>query len=212
MLDTSFTLEQRFSQVRDSLRQFIGALLPADRLRIGSFGSEVSVSPLLTGDKRELTRVLQEELWSGGLASPMWQAIDAAMASLADQKGRRVVLVLTDGKDTGALPGSRVTRRAVEKRARDEGFMIYGIGLQGRFGSDPGITFLADETGGGHFELDRDADLATTFARVADELRHQYLLGFAPTVQDGRTHRIEVRVSRPGLRVRARRNYVLSPR
>jgi hypothetical protein len=45
-------------------------------------------------------------------------------------------------------------------------------------------------------------------ARVVDELHHQYLLGFVPTKLDGRTHRLEVRVTNPRLTARARRSYV----
>jgi hypothetical protein len=48
-------------------------------------------------------------------------------------------------------------------------------------------------------------------ARIADELRHQYLLGFAPAALDGRTHRLEVRLTSPGLQATSRRTYVARP-
>jgi Ca-activated chloride channel family protein len=67
---------------------------------------------------------------------------------------------------------------------------------------------LTEATGGGHFNLARDADLAMTFRRVADELRHQYLIGFSPSAIDGAEHTIEVRLTRPGMRARARSSYV----
>ncbi len=67
---------------------------------------------------------------------------------------------------------------------------------------------VVEETGGGHFEPQRDADLEATFARVADELRHQYQLGFSPAVQDGKIHKLEVQVTTPGCRVRSRNSYV----
>ena len=57
---------------------------------------------------------------------------------------------------------------------------------------------MAEETGGGHFALPEGADLTATFARVADELRRQYVIGFSPDVLDGRLHRIDVRVGRRG--------------
>ena len=50
-------------------------------------------------------------------------------------------------------------------------------------------------------------DLNATFTRVVDELHSQYLLGFAPPVRDGKSHRIEVRLSARGLEPRARKNY-----
>jgi hypothetical protein len=66
---------------------------------------------------------------------------------------------------------------------------------------------MARDTGGGSFELPRDDDLTEAFERVARELRHQYMLGFTPPALDGKEHRLEVRMTKPGLSVRARRSY-----
>jgi VWFA-related protein len=92
----------------------------------------------------------------------------------------------------------------------------FGRGLAGRSGGrgcadakpDPGLKLLADEGGGGYFELTRTADLASTFARVADELHHQYLLAFNAPTFDGKVHKLEVRVHEPQLVARARRSYI----
>jgi VWFA-related protein len=74
---------------------------------------------------------------------------------------------------------------------------------------DPGLAKIAMETGGGYFELTNTDDLATTFRRVAEELHHQYLLGFAPTVLDGKTHRIDVQITdSAAMTVRARKTYL----
>lgn len=211
MLDMSGSMLTRYLYVRKAADHFIDALLPHDRARIGTFGDEIFVSPLLTGDKATLKRVVAEEVWPGG-GTPLWTAVDAAMTSIASEPGRRVVLTLTDGADTGALPGwpKNASAGDVRKRATDTPFMMYSIGMEG-----PGLvgdmTDLAEETGGGHFVLKLDADLPATFARVAEELRRQYLLGFTPPALDGKRHRLEVRVTRQGLRARARRNYLAVP-
>jgi hypothetical protein len=73
---------------------------------------------------------------------------------------------------------------------------------------DPGLAKLAAESGGGYFELDNTANLSATFARVAEELHRQYAMGFTPDKLDGKTHKLEVRVSKPGMTARARRSYV----
>ena len=73
---------------------------------------------------------------------------------------------------------------------------------------DEGLPKLAAATGGGYFELTSTDDLAKTFTRVADELHHQYALGFTPTTLDGKMHKLEVRVAEPGLTARARRSYL----
>jgi VWFA-related protein len=92
-----------------------------------------------------------------------------------------------------------------------------GRGLGGYAGSQPqmerpdeGLPKIAAATGGGYFELTSPRDLAATFARVADELHHQYALGFAPERLDGRMHDLTVHLSKPDLSARARRRYLAS--
>jgi len=79
-------------------------------------------------------------------------------------------------------------------------------------GPDPGLRALALETGGGYFEVTANTALGPAFARVADELHRQYLLGYTMPEQDGRRHLVDVRTTRPGLSVRARRSYVAGER
>jgi Ca-activated chloride channel family protein len=228
LLDMSNSMWEEFERVREAGLHFVKALDPADRARIGTFGDEIALSPHLTGDKRILARVLQEELWPGG-PTPLWTALDDGMRSIADEPGRRVVLTLTDGDDACVLRiHSRPKRdfslgrlsdfvpsvfdycstfRDARTRALRQEFMIYAIGMP-----DLSATMkdLAAETGGGHFNLKGDANLSESFVRVVEELHHQYLLGFSPAVLDGAVHRLEVRVKRPGLLARARKSYIAS--
>jgi len=67
---------------------------------------------------------------------------------------------------------------------------------------------MTGDTGGGHFLLTTNDDLNATFTRVADELHHLYLLGFAPQKLDGKVHDLVVRVRGRDLRIRARRSYL----
>jgi len=75
-------------------------------------------------------------------------------------------------------------------------------------GPDEGLPKIAAATGGGYFELTSANDLASTFARVADELHHQYALGFTPDKLDDKMHNLEVKVSGDGRTVRARKRYL----
>jgi hypothetical protein len=77
-------------------------------------------------------------------------------------------------------------------------------------GPDEGLPKIAAATGGGYFELTSTRDLASTFARVANELHHQYALGFTPEKLDGKMHDLTVRVSQPNLIARARKRYLAS--
>ena len=124
-----------------------------------------------------------------------------------------MILVFTDGDDTE----SRSSLGRVIDRARAEDVMVYAIGLESNYFNgqrmvrskpDRGLRKIADETGGGYFELEKTADLAPTFTRVAEELHSQYVLGFTPTSLDGRVHKLSVKVKQPGMTARARRSYL----
>lgn len=223
LLDMSNSMAAEALRVRDAAGAFVDALEPRDRARIGSFNDEVSLSPHLTGDKSILKRVLAEELWPGG-GTPLWTAVSVGLTSLAAEPGRRVALALSDGGDACPFGFIGVTfQNAAEMRARNAPlcrsaadvkgqallgeFMIYAVGMEGP-GLDGALTDLAAETGGGYFKLRRNADLAATFTRVVDELHHQYVIGFEPPVLDGQTHRLEVKLTRPGLTARSRKSYL----
>jgi VWFA-related protein len=143
---------------------------------------------------------------------------------------RHVILVLSDGKDSGPI-GFRqryVSQVEVIDRARADDVMIYAIGMRSRGTRsgppgagpgglqamlladlpDPGLARVAEETGGGYTEIRFGQDLGAAFARVADELHGQYLIGFAPPKRDGKVHNIEVRVNERGFKPRARKSYV----
>jgi len=205
MLDMSASMEDRWLRVRTAAGRFVDAIEPVDRLRIGTFGSEVAISPHLTSDKTLLTRVLREELWPGG-STPLWTAMNAAMHSLALVPGRKTIVTVTDGVDT-ATNSSSTIYNVVADRAVKEQFMLYAIGFEGKGLGDRLLTLIG-RTGGGHFDLKRSDDMATAFLRFADELRHQYLVGFTPADLDGRTHSLEIRVKRPGFTVRAPQQFM----
>jgi VWFA-related protein len=75
---------------------------------------------------------------------------------------------------------------------------------------DEGLPKIAAATGGGYFELTSPHDLASTFARVANELHHQYALGFTPEKLDGKMHDLTLHLSQPEFVARARKRYLAS--
>jgi VWFA-related protein len=73
---------------------------------------------------------------------------------------------------------------------------------------DEGLPKIAAATGGGYFELTSTDDVSSTFRRVADELHHQYALGFTPSALDGKMHNLEVRLTDSTMIARARKRYL----
>ena len=221
MLDRSGSMRASFRLLEEAGESFVSRLRPPDRARIGSFAWRIDIDPGdFTGNRQELVRILRMELQNDG-PTPLWNAVNAAIDSLLTQQGRRVVLVFTDGDDNPANGRpDNATLAEVMARAQRENVMVYAVGLASSLpprtgraasrsqGPDPGLRAIAAETGGGYFELTKAEDLATTFARVADELHRQYALGFEPRSLDDAVHRLEVRVNRAGAGVRARNSYV----
>jgi Ca-activated chloride channel family protein len=211
MLDTSASMTGNLKLLAQAAEQFLLRLLPEDRGRVGAFNDKIQFASEFTSNRDNLIGALKD--LDFGNPTRLYDAIDASITELQDFEGRRVVLVFTDGDDTG----SRIGSGDVLDRAREEEVMIYAIGLQTdyfngvsrvRSKPDRSLRRLADETGGGYFELEKTADLAPTFTRVAQELHSQYVLGFTPQQLDGKVHRLSVRVKRAGLTARARKSYV----
>jgi Ca-activated chloride channel family protein len=237
MLDRSLSMLSNFTLVELAAGAFVDRLEPADKARIGSFSDRIQVDPReFTSDKGLLRTILKTELQQAG-PTPLWNAVGVGMTALLHQEGRRVVLVFTDGMDS-PLNGNphNVSLKDVIKRAEQEDVMVYAIGLAGGtpFGGrgygrrgyggsrgggfgrgrgqmdkpDPGLEKVAAASGGGYFELTSTRELSSTFARIADELHRQYLIGFEPQKVDGKTHTLDVRVKGEGLTARARKSYV----
>ena len=213
MLDTSASMTNNLELLNRAAEQFLIRLMPTDRAQVGAFNDKIQFSGRFTNNRDELIDALDDLQF--GNPTRLNDAIDASLNALEKIDGRRVILMFTDGEDTASKTGFR----SVLERARDEEVMVYAIGLESEFfngvrlqRSRPSrdLRRIADETGGGYFELRKTAELAPTFTRVAQELRSQYLLGFAPAVLDGKVHKLDVKL-RPGLTVRARRSYLATP-
>jgi Ca-activated chloride channel family protein len=211
MLDTSASMTGNLKLLEQAAEQFLIRMLPADKGMVGAFNDKIEFFPAtFTSDRDALIRSLGE--LDFGNPTRLFDAIAASMDRLDQVDGRRVVLVFTDGEDTGSNSGSG----EVLEQARREEVMIYAIGLrsdyfngsrQVRSKPDSGLKRLAEETGGGYFELDSTSDLAPTFTRVAQELHSQYVLGFTPALLDGKVHRLSIK-AKPGMTVRTRRSYL----
>jgi Ca-activated chloride channel homolog len=213
MLDTSGSMTTALDLVKDAAEQFLLRLLPGDQAQVGEFNDKIRFHPgSFIDDRDRLVYLLKNEL-DFGYPTRLWDAVDESVDRLEPMDGRRVVLVFTDGDDTA----SKIGLTHVMDHARTKDVMVYAIGLvndyfngQQRVRSQPdrGLKKLAEDTGGGYFELKRTADLGETFTRVAEELHSQYVLGFSPETMDGKVHKLDVRVKKSGMIARARKTYV----
>lgn len=229
MLDVSGSMEGNLPLLREASDALFTRLRRDDMVAVGSFGHEVIISEPFTNDVNELRRFLPKYI-APDAPTPLWRGLEQAMGVLGKaQDDRRAILVLSDGKDTGAVGiggfGRHVpSEGGVIDRARNDEVMIYAVGMRSRQRPgrgpmnmrsamlddlpDPGLAKVAEETGGGYVEIHGGDDLASAFARVADELHGQYLLGYTPPKRDGKVHTVDVRLTDKSLKPRARKSYV----
>jgi Ca-activated chloride channel family protein len=214
MLDYSASMTANLDLLKSAAEQFLLRMLPADKGQVGAFSDKIQMSGTFTNDRDDLIGALDDLQF--GNPTRLYDAINESMAALRPVDGRKVVLVFTDGDDTA----SRLGLGDVLDRARQEEVMVYAIGLESEYFNgmrhvrtrpDRGLKRLAEETGGGYFELKKTDDLAPTFTRVAQELHSQYTLGFSPTNLDGKEHKLMIKMRESGMNARARKSYIASP-
>jgi Ca-activated chloride channel homolog len=213
MLDTSGSMTMNLDFMKSAAEQFIIRLLPEDKAMVGAFNNKVEFADVgFTNDRDDLLHAIRE--LDFGNETRLWDAAALSLEQLQGVEGRRVIVLFTDGDDMG----SRTGLGKVVDQARADEVMIYAIGLESVYMAGPGqrvrtrpaggLRRIADETGGGYFELKKTEDLGPAFTRVAQELHSQYLLGFTPKNLDGKVHKLEVRSKDPANKARARRSYV----
>jgi Ca-activated chloride channel family protein len=215
MLDTSGSMTGTISLLKAAAEQFLIRLMPMDKGMVGAFNDKVELGANFSNDRDALVAHVKDLDYGNG--TRLYDALAESLDALHGIEGRRVILVFTDGDDTA----SHIGRGTVMDRARNEEVMVYAIGLESdyfdgvrmvRSRPDSSLRKLADETGGGYFELKKTSELGPTFSRVAQELHSQYVLGFEAKQTDGKVHKLAVKMKQPSMSARARKSYVAAAR
>ena len=209
-LRVAVALDRSFSMAGDPLRAakgatrtFLSALRPADESVVLGIGSEVT-SLTASGDSRETQGEAVEAIDAWG-RTKLNDAIVDAIAATDGARGRRAVVILSDGDERD----SQASASDAVDRARRSNVMVYPVAIGKE--RPPLFAELSTVTGGRSFHTRDLRTLDATMRTIAEELGQQYLLGYSPTralVAGGDEWRaIRVRVRRPGLGVRARDGY-----
>jgi len=213
MLDYSASMTSSLDLLRAAAEQFLLRMLPQDKGQVGAFSDKIEFSGNFTNDRDDLISALRDLQY--GNPTRLWDAVDQSIEMLKPVDGRKVVLVFTDGDDTY----SKIGFGSVLDHAKQNEVMVYAIGLQSQYFNgqrmvrsqpDRSLKKIAEETGGGYFELKKTDELAPTFTRVAQELHSLYTIGFSPAALDGKEHKLELRMKTAGQVARARKSYVAS--
>jgi len=234
VLDASNTMRKgtRLEQAKSAALSFISVMGEADEAMLVTFSDGVAVTHPMTADKESLSAAVVGLEASGGTAlyDGMWRA----SRELRDFTGRRVLVLLSDGRDesySGLEPGSLHTADEAMEEARRNEVIIFTIGMGS--GSDRVVQWhlplaeqltgdettkqflerIAASTGGRSFFSPRSGQLRRAFGQVAEALRAQYALAYSSQDREknGEWRSIEVRIAdRDDLQVTCREGYYAS--
>jgi Ca-activated chloride channel family protein len=205
-IDRSFSMAgTRLSLAKSAAQAFLEELRPEDQAMVLANGSQVEVVAPLSAN-RAAQQVAINTLDVFGTTG-LHDAIITAIDEVQPAKGRRALVLLSDGTDRY----SQASAAEALERARRSDVMIYPVGLGPT--RAPLFAELATVTGGRSFHARDGAALSDTLRSIARELKQQYLLGYtpsrAPVPGSNEWRSITVTVKRPDVRVRARDGYLV---
>jgi len=211
LLDVSGSMERMLQIGRAAARGFVQGIREDDVIALYVFASKVAQVQDFSSYAE-----IEPEVWSMKAEgyTALYDSIVKASVDLAKrQEKRRAILLLSDGADTC----SRASLDDALRAALDAGVTIYAVDLMDEqysrtveaLGAKGVLRDFAAKTGGRYISDPGGRRMYEAFRQIVEELSHQYTLGYYPANyrRDGRWHEIEVRVSRPGVTVRARRGY-----
>jgi Ca-activated chloride channel homolog len=225
LLDASASMQGKMTFARDAAVALAKSLRPGDRASVVEFRDAVRVRQPLTSDINAVAATLGE-IVPGGSTS-MYDALYIALKELArpvrdpQVVRRQAIVLLSDGADTASL----TSPEDVFDLAKREGVAVYAISLRaaaeiareklangGRLFIDEGeygLKRIAMDTGGRAFFPEAPDKLRAIFGAVAEELGHQYAIGYVPTNErrDGSWRRVAVQVLAGDARPRTRTGY-----
>lgn len=199
-IDTSLSTRHDLPLEQASAKRFAHAILrPVDALSVYAFSEVVhEATPGYTSDLKRIDQGIDHLRL--GASTAMFDAVYLASRALDHRKGRKVLVLITDGEDVD----SKIEYKEALRAAEEAEAIIYSIIIvpiessAGReIGGEHALIQLSDDTGGKYYYATSASQLDDAFAKISDELRTQYLLAYYPSQRTSMSEfrRIEVQVA-----------------
>ena len=195
-LDGSGSMKTREADVIESARAFVSALRPEDALAVVLFSDTVTFAHDLSTNRNLSHDAIQKYEARGGTA--LFDAVSDSLRRLRDAGGRRVLVVMTDGRDEnnpGTGPGSTRTLNDALKDLKESGATVFTIGLGTKIDASS-LQQLATLSGGRALFPQDVSQLDVEFQRVVEDLRRRYIVGFTSShvAHDGAWRDVQIRL------------------
>jgi VWFA-related protein len=224
LMDTSGSMQQILGAEQDAASRFVRQVLhKKDEALVMSFDTDVNLLADFTEDPAVLSRAIRRATINaagpvltpgtvpqGGGGTNLYDAVYLACHDeLSNEAGRKAIVLLTDAEDTG----SKMTENDAVEAAQRADSVIHILLISDPFATEgygPGVaSHMTQETGGRVINVRNEKGLEKAFDVVSEELRSQYVLAYSSTntKRDGTFRKIKVDVSRPEVKVLARKGY-----
>lgn len=210
LLDSSGSMEARFTLARSAAIRFLDGLREEDVAAVYRFDSKVERVQEFSGG-RDLAPTAYA-IRAKGMTTLNDAVVEAARTLAERPEHRKAIVILSDGMDTY----SKATSDKAVESALAIGASIFAVdmsdlniaGSSGRQGAAQ-LRGFAERTGGRFVATPGGQALRDTFAGIAEELGHQYTIAYRPinTTRDGKWRKLEVKLNREDLTVRTRKGY-----
>jgi Ca-activated chloride channel family protein len=208
MLDTSGSMEQELKLARSAAVKFLNLLPEAEDVTLVDFDTEVRVTRYPQRDFARLIERIRMRKSDGWTA--LYDALGVYLDGADGREGRTILVMYTDGADSR----SRLTYANIMDLLKASQVTVYAVGLVERTGSLRSelrmrIQQMVEATGGQAFFPSELKDLDASYEKVLAEIKAQYQLGYASTntAPDGTWRKVEIKVKRPGIKLRSRKGY-----
>lgn len=208
-LDESGSMRKAAEDVKAAALRFTDAVRDEDRLGVILFSDDATLATDLTLSRLVPRMTIERYASKGGTA--LYDAVRLGLDRLARVEGRRVVVVLTDGRDEngpGTGPGSRATLDDLLTTLRDVDAAVFAIGLGPNVDRDT-LERIARASGGQAYFPATVDELPAQYARVVEDLRRRYVLSYTSTnsTRDGGWRQVELKPRREDLTITSRGGY-----
>ena len=202
LFDTSGSMGEDINLARSAAVRFLNTLSQAQDMTLVDFDSEVRVATYGQRDFPRMVERIRARKPAGFTA--MYDALGVFLDGAAENEGRTILVIYTDGGDTRSALGFNDALTLI----RSSDVTIHSVGF---LSNQPGsvrtnqrmrLTEIAETTGGQAFFPSAMKDVEQAYDKIVAQIRSQYTLGYVSTntAQDGKWRRVQIRMIRSGLR------------